>query len=94
MLFVRKSNEGLRFYVDYRKLNGLTRKDRYPLPLIDETLARLDHAKFFTRLDIRQAFHRIRMREENEDLITFRTYFSAFKYRVMPFGLTNGPTSY
>jgi hypothetical protein len=94
MLFVRKSNGGLRFCVDYRKLNGLIRKDKYPLPLINETLARLSHAKFFTRLDIRQAFHRIRMREENEDLTTFRTRFSAFKYRVMPFGLINRPASY
>jgi Reverse transcriptase (RNA-dependent DNA polymerase) len=72
VLFVRKPNGGLRFYVDYRKLNGLTKKDRYPLPLIDETLARLGHAKFFTKLDIRQAFYRIRMNEEDEDLTTFR----------------------
>ena len=94
ILFVRKANGGLRFCVDYRKLNGLTRKDRYPLPLIDETLARLGHAKFFTKLDIRQAFHRIRMNEDDEDLTTFRTRFGSFKYRVMPFGLTNGPASY
>jgi hypothetical protein len=52
VLFVRKSNGGLRFCVDYRKLNGLTRKNKYPLLLIDETLARLSHAKFFTRLNI------------------------------------------
>lgn len=94
ILFVRKPNGGLRFCVDYRKLNSLTKKDRYPLPLIDETLARLGHAKFFTKLDIRQAFHRIRMNEEDEDLTTFRTRFGSFKYRVMPFGLTNGPASY
>jgi hypothetical protein len=94
VLFVRKSNRGLRFYIDYRKLNGLTKKNKYPLPLIDETLARLEHAKFFIKLDIRQAFHRIRMKEEDEDLTTFRTRFGSFKYRVMPFGLTNGPASY
>ena len=53
ILFVRKANGGLRFCIDYRKLNAVTRKDRYPLPLIDETLAHLSKAKIFTKLDIR-----------------------------------------
>jgi hypothetical protein len=52
MLFVKKPSGGLRFYIDYQKLNALTRKDRYPLPLIDETLARISSAKIFTKLDI------------------------------------------
>ena len=52
ILFVRKANGSLRFCIDYRKLNALTRKDRYPLPLIDETLARLRRAKIFTKFDI------------------------------------------
>ena len=59
VLFVKKPNGGLQFCIDYRKLNAITRKDRYPLPLIDETLARISRAKVFTKLDIRQAFHRI-----------------------------------
>ena len=94
VLFVRKANGGLRFCVDYRKLNGITKKDRYPLPLIDETLGQLQGARFFTKLDIRQAFHRIRMDAASEDLTTFRTRFGAYKYRVMPFGLTNGPATW
>ena len=53
VLFVRKPNRGLRFYIDYRKLNGLTKKNRYPLPLIDKTLTRLGYTRFFTKLDIR-----------------------------------------
>jgi predicted aspartyl protease len=57
ILFVKKPTGGLRFCIDYRKLNRLTKKDRYPLPLIDETLARLAQAKIFTKLDIRQAFY-------------------------------------
>ena len=52
VLFIRKLTGGLRFYIDYRKFNAFTRKDRYPLPLIDETLARLSKAKIFTKLDI------------------------------------------
>lgn len=94
ILFVKKPNGGLRFCVDYRKLNSLTKKDRYPLPLIDETLARLNKAKVFTKLDIRQAFHRIRMEAGSEELTTFRTRYGAYKYKVLPFGLTNGPATY
>jgi hypothetical protein len=57
ILFVKKKDSSLRFCIDYRKLNNLTRKDRYPLPLIDKTLARLARAKVYTKLDIRQAFY-------------------------------------
>lgn len=94
ILFAKKPNGGLRFCVDYRKLNALTKKDRYPLPLIDETLDRLRKAKIFTKLDIRQAFHRIRMNPESEDLTTFRTRYGTYKYKVLPFGLTNGPATF
>jgi hypothetical protein len=94
VLFARKPNGGLRFCVDYRKLNQFTRKDRYPLPLIDETLARISKAKIFTKIDIRQAFHRIRMHSDSEELVTFRTRYGAYKYNVVPFGLTNGPATY
>ena len=91
---MKKPSGGLRFYIDFRKLNAITRKDRYPLPLIDETLARISRAKIFTKLDIRQAFHRIRMDPALEDLTTFRTRYGAYKYKVLPFGLTNSPATY
>jgi predicted aspartyl protease len=94
VLFVKKPSGGLRFCIDFRKLNAITRKDRYPLPLIDETLARISKAKIFTKLDIRQAFHRIRMDPSAEDLTTFRTRYGAYKCKVLPFGLTNGPATY
>lgn len=94
ILFVKKANGGLRFCIDYRKLNALTRKDRYPLPLIDETLARLGKARIFTKFDIRQAFYRIRMYPDSEDLTTFRTRYGAYKCKILPFGLTNGPATY
>src|SRR5438876_2073627 len=94
ILFVRKANGGLRFCVDYRKLNAVTRKDRYPIPLLDETLARISKAKIFTKLDIRQAFHRVRIDPASEDLTTFRTRYGCYKYKVVPFGLTNGPATY
>lgn len=94
VLFVKKPNGSLRFCIDFRALNALTRKDRYPLPLIDETLTRISNAKIFTKLDIRQAFHRIRMDPASEEYTTFRTRYGAYKCKVMPFGLTNGPATY
>jgi transposase InsO family protein len=95
VLFAPKpGGRGLRFCVDYRKLNALTRKDRYPLPLIDETMSRIAQAKIFTKIDIRQAFHRIRMQPDSEELTTFRTRYGAYKFKVLPFGLTNGPATF
>jgi hypothetical protein len=94
ILFVKKKDGSLRFCIDYRKLNNLTRKDRYLLPLISETLARIARAKIFIKLDIRQAFHRIRMSLESEELMTFRTRYRAYKCKVLFFGLTNGLATY
>lgn len=94
VLFVAKPNGALRFCIDYRKLNSITKRDEHPLPLIDETLARISRAKIFTKLDIRQAFHRIRMDPASEELTTFRTRYGTFKCKVLPFGLTNGPATY
>lgn len=94
VLFVKKANGSLRFCIDFRKLNQITRKDRYPLPLIEEALARISKAKIFTKLDIRQAFHRIRIDPQSEELTTFRTRYGTYKCKVLPFGLTNGPATY
>src|ERR1035438_3245233 len=94
MLFIKKQDRTLRFCIDYRKLNQLIKKDRSPLPLIDKTLARLNKAKIYTKLDIRQAFHRIRIAPDAEELTTFRTRYSSYKYRVLPFSLTNSPATY
>jgi transposase InsO family protein len=94
VLFVKKANGSLRFCIDFRKLNQITRKDRYPIPLIEETLARIGRAKIFTKLDIRQAFHRIRIDPQSEELTTFRTRYGSYKCKVLPFGLTNGPATF
>jgi hypothetical protein len=94
ILFVKKANSSLRFCIDYQKLNAITRKDQYPLPLIDETLARLSKAKIFTKLDIRQVFHQIQMDPALEDLTTFWTCYGTYKCKVLPFGLTNGLAIY
>lgn len=94
ILLAKKPGGGVRFCVDYRKLNELTKKDAYPLPLIEETLAQLKRARIFTKIDIRQAFFKLRMAVEAEDLTTMTTRFGAFKWKVLPFGLTGGPASW
>ena len=94
VLFVKKPGGGLRFYINYRGLNFVTVKNRYPLPLISETLNRLSRAKVFTKLDIISAFNRLRIREGDEELTAFRTRFGLFKYLVIPFRLYNGPASF
>jgi hypothetical protein len=71
ILFAKKLGGGWRFCVDYRKLNVITRKDKFPLPLIKETIARLARAKVFTKLNVRQAFYRIRLSKEAKELTTF-----------------------
>ncbi len=94
ILFAEKKDGSLRFCVDYRKLNALIKRDRYSLPLIDETLARIQGSKYLTRLNIIAAFNKLRMHSESEDLTTFITSFDFYKYHVMPFRLTNGSTFY
>jgi hypothetical protein len=94
VLFAKKPNDELRFCVNYRAMNARSKKDVYPLPLISETLDRLGKAKLFTKLDVRNAFHRIRMNPGSEEITTFRTRFGQYKYQVLPFELTGGPSTF
>jgi len=94
ILFVPKKDKALRLCVDYRGLNKVTIKNRYPLPLISEILDRVSGAKWFTSLDIKNAYYRIRIREGDEWKTAFRTRYGHFEYRVMPFGLANAPASF
>ncbi|KAH0608774.1 uncharacterized protein H6S33_001002 [Morchella sextelata] len=84
----------LRLCVDYRGLNELTVKNRYPLPLIRGTLDHLSKAKWYTKLDIRQGYNQIRMAEGEEWKTAFRRRYGHFEYTVMPFGLTNAPATF
>jgi transposase InsO family protein/predicted aspartyl protease len=94
VLFVKKPDGSLRLCVDYRKLNALTRKDAYPIPRIDELLARVSKAKVFTKLDVQKAFNRVRMAPDSEEYTAFRTRYGTYKSKVLPFGLCNGPATY
>jgi hypothetical protein len=94
VIFVKKPRGGLRFCVDYRALNAVTVKNRYLIPLIQETLSRLSKAKYYTKLDIIAAFNRLRIAEGDEWLTAFRTRYRLFEYLVMPFGLANAPSTF
>jgi hypothetical protein len=77
--------------VDYRGLNKITKKNRYPLPLILGLLDRLRTGKIFTKINLHGAYNLLRIRPSDEWKTTFRTRYGHFKYSVMPFGLTNAP---
>jgi len=84
----------MRLCVDYRGLNRITVKNRYPLPLISEMLDRLSNCKLFTKLDLRDAYHRLRIKEGDEWKTAFKTRYGHYEYLVMPFGLANAPASF
>ena len=95
MIFVKKKDtDELRPCVDYRKLNEITVKDRGPLPLINETMDRLQKAKIYTKLDLQNAYNSIRIKEGDEWKTAVRTRYGLFEYLVMPFGLTNAPATF
>jgi hypothetical protein len=94
VLFAKKPGGGLRFCVDYRGLNNITIKNRYSLPLLQETLARLSTAKYFTKLDIIAAFNHIRIKDGQEWMTAFNTRYGLFETLVMPFGLSNAPATF
>lgn len=78
----------------YRGLNNITIKNRYPLPLVGESLDRLSKAKRFTQLDLTSAYHRLRIKEGDEWKTAFRTRYGHFEYQVLPFGLSNAPATF
>ena len=94
ILIVRKPTGGLRICVDYRALNALTIKNRYPIPLVRETLSRIHGKQYFTKLDIVGAFNRIRIAEGHEWKTAFSTRYGQFECLCMPFGLCNAPATF
>eukprot|EP00063_Salmo_salar_P067491 XP_014042326.1 PREDICTED: RNA-directed DNA polymerase homolog [Salmo salar] len=91
LFFVEKKDKTLRPCINYRGLNDIIVKNRYPLPLISSAFEPLQGATVFSKLDLRNAYHLVQIREGDEWQTTFNTASGHYEYMVMPFGLTNAP---
>ncbi|GJT68561.1 putative reverse transcriptase domain-containing protein [Tanacetum coccineum] len=91
VLFVKKKDGPFQMCIDYRELNKLTVKNRYPLPRIDDLFDQLRGSSVYSKIDLRSGYHQLQVREEDIPKMAFRTRYGQYEFQVMPFGLTNAP---
>ena len=91
VLFFKKKDRTFQMCIDYRELNKLTVKNRYPLPRIDDLFDQLQGSSVYSKIDLKSGYHQLRVREEDIPKTAFRTRYRHYEFQVMPFGLTNAP---
>ena len=89
MLLVKKKDGSMRLCIDYRQLNKVTIKNRYPLPRIDDLMDQLVGARVFSKIDLRSGYYQIKVKDEDMQKTNLRTRYGHYEYSVMPFGVTN-----
>ena len=94
ILFQKKHNGSLQMCIDYRALNKVTIKNKYPIPLIADLFDQLGRVRYFTKLDLRSSYYQVRIAEGDEPKTTCVTRYDSYEFLVMPFGLTNAPATF
>ena len=94
VLFVKKKDGSMRLCIDYRELNKLMIKNKYPLPRIDELFDQLKDAVYLSKIDLRTGYHQLKIKPEDIPKTAFRTRYDHYEFLVMSFGLTNAPTAF
>jgi hypothetical protein len=92
VLFMKKKDGTLRLCINFRQLNKVTIKNKYPLPRIDDLLNQLKDVKIFSKIELRSRYHNVRIKDEEINKTTFRTRYGHYKFTVVSFGLSNAPT--
>jgi hypothetical protein len=94
VFFVKKKDETLRLCIDFRRLNKVTVKKKYPFPRIDDLFYQLKDAHILSKIDLKSCYQQVRIKEEDTNKTTFRTRYGHYEFTVVPFGLSNAPTMF